>query len=144
MIVDSAYLSKAIVNRMWGHFLGYGFTKPVDDMGPHNPPTQSRVARPTWPPISAVHQYANDGYDLKQLIRWIVLSEPYSLSAQVMPGNKTDDPTLGEKPQFSHFYLRQMPAEELYESLLTATAADKTAAAATSRKRPSRNGSSSS
>src|SRR5262245_29201804 len=31
--------SDAIVNRMWGHFFGYGFTKPVDDMGPHNPPS---------------------------------------------------------------------------------------------------------
>ena len=30
------YMDKTIVNRMWGHFLGYGFTKPVDDLGPHN------------------------------------------------------------------------------------------------------------
>jgi hypothetical protein len=38
-----------------------------------------------------------------------------------------DDPSLGEKPKFTHFYLRQMQAEELYESLLTATQADKAA-----------------
>lgn len=31
---------------------------------------------------------------------------------------------MGEKPKFSHFYLRQMKAEELYESLLVATEAD--------------------
>jgi hypothetical protein len=31
----------------------------------------------------------------------------------------------GEKPQFTHFYLRQMRAEELYASLLVATAAQK-------------------
>ena len=43
MIVKSDYLSKAIVNRMWGHFLGYGFTKPVDDMGPHNPPSHPEL-----------------------------------------------------------------------------------------------------
>ena len=36
LIVASPLMDKAIVNRIWGHFLGYGFTKPVDDMGPHN------------------------------------------------------------------------------------------------------------
>ncbi len=125
MIIASPYMSRAIVNRMWGHFMGYGFTKPVDDMGPHNPPTNPELLDRLAADF-AVHQYATDGYDLKQLMRWIVLSEPYGLSARIMPGNKSDDPMLGEKPQFSHFYLRQMSAEELYESLLTATSADKT------------------
>ena len=37
------YMGKAIVNRMWAHFLGYGFTKPVDDLGPHNPPTHPEL-----------------------------------------------------------------------------------------------------
>jgi len=41
-------------------------------------------------------------------------------------GNASDDPSLGERPMFSHFYLRQMRAEELYESLLVATEAHKT------------------
>ena len=73
-------------------------------------------------------QFSGHGHDLKQLIRWIVLSEPYSLSSKLTPKNKNDDPSLGEKPLFSHFYLRQMRAEELYESLLVATEADKTKA----------------
>jgi hypothetical protein len=125
MIVASPYLSRAIVNRIWGHFMGYGFTKPVDDMGPHNPPTNPELLDRLATDF-AVHHYDTDGYDLKQLMRWIVLSEPYGLSSRIIPGNRTDDPMLGEKPQFSHFYLRQMSAEELYESLLTATSADKT------------------
>jgi len=33
---------------------------------------------------------------------------------------------LGVKPLFSHFYIRQMQAEQLYESLLVATEAHKT------------------
>ncbi len=45
LVVGSEYMPKAIVNRMWGHFLGYGFTKPIDDIGPHNTPTPSGVAR---------------------------------------------------------------------------------------------------
>ena len=39
LIIQSPYMDKAIVNRMWQHFLGYGFTKPVDDLGPHNSPS---------------------------------------------------------------------------------------------------------
>jgi hypothetical protein len=69
---------------------------------------------------------ATGGYDLKELMKWIVLSEPYALASKYAGKNRTDDPSLGEKPQFSHFYLRQMSAEELYESMLVATAAERT------------------
>jgi hypothetical protein len=59
-------------------------------------------------------------------MRWIALSEAYSLSSRTTTKNESDDPTLGARPMFSHFYLRQMEAEQLYESLLVATAADQT------------------
>ncbi|GIS57863.1 MAG: hypothetical protein CM1200mP2_00880 [Planctomycetaceae bacterium] len=36
---ENPLIAKAMVNRMWGQFFGYGFTKPLDDMGPHNPST---------------------------------------------------------------------------------------------------------
>ena len=36
-------LAKAFVNRMWGHFLGRGFVHPVDDFGPHNPPSHPEL-----------------------------------------------------------------------------------------------------
>lgn len=120
LIVNSGYMPQAIVNRMWGHFLGYGFTKPVDDMGPHNPPTHPELLERLG------EEFRAGNYDLKNLIRWIALSEPYSLSSKFHSGNKRDDPTLGEKPIFSRFYLRQMSAEQLYESLLVATQAHKT------------------
>ena len=37
LIKASPFFSLAIVNRMWGHFLWYGFTRPIDDLGDHNP-----------------------------------------------------------------------------------------------------------
>jgi hypothetical protein len=120
MIVKSEFMPKVMVNRMWGHFMGYGFTKPVDDLGPHNAPSHPDLLE------RLAKDFAYDGYNIKSLIRWITLSESYSLSSRVSSGNKTDDPSLGEKPQFTHFYLRQMRAEELHASLLIATAADKT------------------
>ena len=61
---------------MWAHFLGYGFTKPIDDMGPHNPPSHPEL-------LDALgEEFTTHSYDLKELIRWIVLSEPYALSSK--------------------------------------------------------------
>lgn len=118
LIRTSPYLGKAFVNRMWGYFLGYGFNKPVDDMGPHNQASHPELL------ARLGQEFAGHGYDVRQLIRWITLSEPYSLSSRYGK-NEKDDPSKGESPMFSHFYLRQMTAEQLYESLIVATAADK-------------------
>ena len=114
----SPLMPKAIVNRMWGHFLGYGFTRPVDDLGDHNPPSHPELLD------GLADAFRKQSFDLKELIRWIVLSRPYALSSKTSKGNQRDDPSLGEKPKFTHFYLRQMRAEDLYESLLVATEAD--------------------
>jgi hypothetical protein len=122
LIVASEYMPKSMVNRMWAHFLGYGFTKPIDDMGPHNPPSHPELLDY----LGA--QFRESSFNIKDLLKWIALSEAYSLSSKVTSGNKADDPTLGEAPKFSHFYLRQMSAEQLYESLLVATQAQETQA----------------
>src|SRR5262249_34941480 len=58
----------AFVNRMWGHFLGRGFVNPVDDFGAHNPPSHPEL-------LDALgKQFADGGYDIKALIRWIMNS----------------------------------------------------------------------
>ena len=120
LIKASPYFPRAMVNRTWGHFLGYGFTKPVDDLGDHNPPSHPELLD------GLAEQFREQSFDIKELMRWIVLSKPYALSSKSTPANKADDPSLGERPKFTHFYLRQMQAEQLYESLLTATEADET------------------
>lgn len=120
LVLESREFDRAIVNRMWAHFLGYGFTKPIDDIGPHNPPSHPELLDQLGT------AFRDAGFDLKQLMRWIVLSEPYSLSSEMTGRNEDDDPALGARPMFSRFYLRQMQAEQLYDSLLVATAADST------------------
>ncbi|MCA9213142.1 MAG: DUF1549 domain-containing protein [Planctomycetales bacterium] len=118
LVTKSDLLPLAIANRMWAHFLGYGFTKPIDDMGPHNAPSHPELLDYLG------REFRTHSYDLKQLMSWIALSEAYSLSSRMTAENAMDDPTLGESPKFSHFYVRQMTAEQLYESLLVATRAD--------------------
>ena len=118
-MMESPFLDKTIVNRMWAHFLGYGFTKPIDDLGPHNPTSQPEL----FEELSSDFRAAS--YDLKQLIVWITMSQPYLLSSKITKDNVSDEPSLGESPKFSHFYTRQMNAEQLFQSLAVATQANR-------------------
>ncbi len=115
LMMESENLDKMIVNRMWSMFLGHGFTKPVDDLGPHNPASHPELLDQLG------QEFRKSSYDLKQLITWITLSRPYNLAAVLGSANEIDDPSIGEMPKFSRFYLRQMSAEQLYQSMVTAT-----------------------
>lgn len=113
------FIAETQVNRIWGHLFGYGFTKPVDDLGPHNPSSHPELL------AYLATQFREARYDNKRLIRWIAASEAYNLSSLTHPGNaEVDDPGAGNVPLFSHMYLKQFRAEQLYDSLLIATAAD--------------------
>jgi Protein of unknown function (DUF1549)/Protein of unknown function (DUF1553) len=116
---DRTLIADAMVNRMWGHFLGFGFTKPVDDMGPHNAPSHPVLLE------RLSTEFVKAGYDLRQLIRWIANSEAYNLTSRFNAGNSNDNPGAGEMPLFSHLYLKSMSAEQLYDSLIVATNAHK-------------------
>jgi hypothetical protein len=114
---DDRQLAMAMVNRTWQHFFGQGFTRPVDDMGPHNaannPDVLDRLAK----------EFVASGYDLKQLIRSICATDAYQRASVLEPGNSSDDPTTGSPALFSRVYLKPLSAEELYDSLLVATRA---------------------
>ena len=109
------HIAQAMVNRMWAHFFGYGFTRPVDDMGPHNPASHPDLQ------VRLSREFAAADYNIKQLIRWIVSSEAYALSSQYGDKNAIDDPAAGEIPLFSHMYLKSMQAEQMYDSLIVAS-----------------------
>ncbi len=111
-------LARAMVNRMWGHFMGYGFTRPVDDMGPHNPESHPAIVD------RLTEEFAASGYDLKKLARWICNTQAYNLTSQFNPKNEIDNPSAGEVPLFSHMYVKTMQAEQLYDSLMIATSVD--------------------
>ncbi len=116
---ETPLIAKAFVNRMWGQFFGYGFTRPVDDMGPHNSASHPEVLER----LSA--DFVKSDYDVKQLIRWIANSEAYSLTSKFGEDNQIDNPSAGEVPLFSHMYIKSMQAEQLYDSLIVASSAHK-------------------
>jgi hypothetical protein len=116
-------LARAFVNRMWGHFMGRGIVHPVDDFGPHNPPSDLELLD------ALAREFMNSGYDIKALIRWITSSQAYNLSSAMSKANEKDE-TL-----FSHMTLKPMSPEQLFDSLLVATAAHKTGTGAADDRR---------
>ncbi len=112
---DNPQFARAIVNRMWGYFFGFGFTPSIDDMGPHadvtHPEVLDRLSR----------EFVESGCDLKQLIRWICNSQPYQLTSRFNDSNRLDDPAIGNPQLFSRMYVKSMTAEQVYDSLLVAT-----------------------
>lgn len=117
---DKPQVAEAFVNRLWDHFFGFGFTRPVDDMGPHNPPSHPELLD------HLAREFVASGYDCKQLIRWICLSDAYQRTSRFGKSNDQDNPETGAPPLFSRVYVKGMTAEQLYDSLLLATGADKT------------------
>ncbi len=116
---EQPWVAKAMVNRTWSQFMGYGFTKPVDDMGPHNAASHPELID------RLTAEFVKSKYDVKQLIRWIANSEAYNLTSQFGRNNTVDNPAAGEVPLFSHMYVKTMSPEQLYDSLIIATEAHK-------------------
>ena len=110
-------LAAAFVNRMWEHFFGIGFTRSVDDMGPHSPASHPELLG------GLSEQFIQSGYDIKQLVRWMCRSQAYQLSSRISKSNERDDSLQSDLPAFSRMSVRTMTAEQTYDSLLTATKA---------------------
>jgi hypothetical protein len=117
-------LAAAFVNRLWAQLFGRGFTTPLDDMGPHNPPTHPEVLD------LLTREFVKSGYDVRQLLRWMCSTRLYQLSSRATPGNEMDEAENGTPPMFTRMYVKPLSAEQLFDSLLVATSADHTAAMA--------------
>jgi hypothetical protein len=112
---DRPQLARAFVNRTWAHFFKFGFTNPVDDMGPHNPPTHPALLD------RLADDFVDGDYDVRALCRAICNSTPYQLTSRPGDANPIDDPDQGDPPLFSRMYLKPLTVEQLYDSLQVAT-----------------------
>ncbi len=102
-----------MVNRMWQHFFGYGFTMPVDDMGPHNP-----VSHPELLDFLS-RAFVKSGYDMKRLMYWIASTDAWQRSSVLVAGTE-DVPEAGAVPLFTRVYARHLDPEEVYDSIRVA------------------------
>lgn len=110
-ITQDEYFAKAFVNRMWAHYLGRGFTNPVDDFGEHNPVSHPELLN------RLAQDFITSGYDTHRLIHWIVSSRAYQLSSIANASNIKPE----AEPYFARMQLKSMSPEELVDSIFTAT-----------------------
>jgi hypothetical protein len=113
---DNPWFARALVNRMWGHFLGRGFVDPVDDLRPSNPP----VAPDLLAALTA--DFVASGYDVKHLVRVIVGSVAYAASAAPLDAATAKvDP---EAKLWERFRVTPLGPEELLDAVVAATKLD--------------------
>ncbi len=113
---DNPWFARALVNRMWGHFLGRGFVDPVDDLRPSNPP----VAPDLLDALAA--DFVASGYDVKHLVRIIVGTAAYALSAAPLDAATAKiDP---EAKLWERFRVTPLGPDELLDAVIEATKLD--------------------
>ena len=101
---ENPYFTRSIVNRIWKNFYGVGVIEAVDDLRVTNPASNEKL-------LSAAARYlADQGFDLKALMRTILQSESYQRTSTPLPGNAAD----------SRFYSRYYPKRLMAEVLLDA------------------------
>jgi len=108
-LTDNPRLAKAFVNRIWSMLMGRGFVHPVEEMSSEYPPSHPELLN--W----LADDFEESGYDIKLLIRNIVLSNVYQLDS-IPPGPNRPPPS-----SFSVALEKPLHAEVLFRSLLVAT-----------------------
>ncbi len=111
---DNPYFARAIVNRVWAHYLGRGLIDPPDHLSPLNPASHPELLTELYA------DFIKSGYDLKHLHRTILRSRTYQQSA------KTNATNRGDTSNYASFYLRRLPAEVLVDALNHATGGSET------------------
>ncbi len=102
---NNPYFARAVANRYWAHFFGRGLVDPLDDMRTTNPPSNPELLD------ALARELVESKYDLKKLIRTLVKSRTYQLSALPNEFNKND------KQNYARFYPRRMSAEVLFDAV---------------------------
>ena len=106
---DNPYFARAVTNRIWAAFFGVGIVDPVDDLRQSNPPSHAELLD------AAAHYLIANRYDLRALMRAIVLSETYRRSSRPLHRNRDD------RRFYSHYYPRRLMAEVLHDAICQAT-----------------------
>ncbi len=105
----------AVANRMWAHLLGYGLSKDPREIEERE--LDSGLYAQLIHAIGT--QFMANGHNLRRLMRWITLSEPYQLSSKVSPAQQNDAPDVMGRRRFSHFHVRMIEPELVLEAINT-------------------------
>lgn len=99
------YFAKATVNRLWSYYFGRGIVDPVDDMRATTPPSVEGLLE------ALAEEFLRSEFDTKHIIKLILNSRTYQLSAAPNETNALDDRF------FSRFMPRPLIAQVLLDVL---------------------------
>ncbi|MDY3555099.1 DUF1553 domain-containing protein [Gemmata sp. JC717] len=102
---DNAFFSKSVVNRVWFHLMGKGIVDPVDDFRESNPSCNDELLD------ALAKDFAKNKFDMKRLVKTIMKSRTYQLSAQPNDSNRDDG------KYFSHAVTKLLTAEQLLDAI---------------------------
>jgi hypothetical protein len=102
---ENAFFSKSVVNRVWFHLMGKGIVDPVDDFRDSNPSCNDELLD------ALAKDFAKNKFDMKLLVKTIMKSRTYQLSAQPNDFNKDDS------KYFSHTVTKLLTAEQLLDAI---------------------------
>ena len=103
------WMARNVVNRYWGYLMGKGLVNPIDDLRETNPPSNPELLD------ALAGAFISSGYDLKALLRLILTSRVYQLSAQPTAENRLDTTF------FTHYTIKRLTAEQLLDGIDAAT-----------------------
>jgi hypothetical protein len=106
---QNPFFGKSVVNRVWYHLMGRGIVDPVDDFRDSNPSANDELLD------ALAKDFIATKFDVKHLIKVIMTSRTYQLSAQANDFNKDDS------KYFSHAVTKLLTAEQLLDAICTVT-----------------------
>jgi hypothetical protein len=105
----NALFARTTANRLWAQVFGRGLVNPVDSLDPENPPTHPELFD------ALAGELIASGYDLKHLLRAMLLTKAYQRTHAALPGNQQDEAL------YSHATGKVVNPESLFESLVIAS-----------------------
>lgn len=106
---DNPLFARNVVNRYVAYLLGRGLVEPIDDLRATNPATNAVLLD------ALARDFAENGYDVKRLLRTLLTSRLYQLDSQPTPENVADSKF------YSHFHVKRLAAEPLLDAIDRAT-----------------------
>src|SRR5205807_4612980 len=99
----------SVINRICFHLTGRGIVDPVDDFRDSNPSANDELLD------ALAKDFVGKGFDVKHILRTVMNSRSYQLSAQTNDFNKDDN------KYFSHAVTKLLTAEQLLDALCFTT-----------------------
>jgi len=107
---DNELFARNSVNRIWFLLMGRGLSHPLDEMHSKNPPSHPKLLD------LLAREFVSHGFDLKWLIREIMMSEVYQRSSRLPDGVPKVDPN-----SYRVTLPKGLTSEQLLRAVLRAT-----------------------